>query len=117
MICESKGRDLELKYPLIYVIPKAPVNVAFWQRSSPYRSMSGRRRAAPLFRKGASVPGVGVLLALPCLVESGLFRISRKLYGEIGPAFYGLRTTLLTLLLMALLRIKRPEHLKERDPV
>ena len=72
--------------------------------------------AAPLFREGISVPGVGVLLALPCLVESGLFGISRKLYGEVGPAFYGLRTTLLTLLLMALLRIKRPEHLKERDP-
>jgi transposase len=72
--------------------------------------------AAPLFREGLSVPGVGVLIALPCLVESGLFGISRKLYGEIGPAFYGLRTTLLTLLLMALLRIKRPEHLKERDP-
>src|SRR5437660_3039881 len=72
--------------------------------------------AAPLFREGSSVPGVGVLFALPCLVESGLFRISRKLYGEIGPAFYGLRTTVLTLLLMALLRIKRPEHLKERDP-
>src|SRR6516164_3070126 len=72
--------------------------------------------AAPLFRDGSSIPGTGVLLALPCLVESGLFQISRKLYGEIGPAFYGLRTTLLTLLLMALLRIKRPEHLKERDP-
>jgi len=72
--------------------------------------------AAPLFREGSSVPGVGVLLALPCLVESGLFHISRRLYGEIGPAFYGLRTTLLTLLLMALLRIKRPEHLKEKDP-
>jgi len=72
--------------------------------------------ATPLFREGSSVPGVGVLFALPCLVESGLFRISRKLYGEIGPAFYGLRTTLLTFLLMALLRIKRPEHLKERDP-
>ena len=72
--------------------------------------------AAPLFREGSSVPAVGVLLALPCLVESGLLRISRKLYGEIGPAFYGLRTTLLTLLFMALLRIKRPEHLKESDP-
>jgi transposase len=72
--------------------------------------------AAPLFRDGSSVPGIGALLAVPCLVESGLFRISRKLYGEIGPAFYGLRTTLLTLLLMALLRIQRPEHLKERDP-
>jgi transposase len=72
--------------------------------------------AAPLFREGSAVPGVGVLLALPCLVESGLLLISRKLYGEIGPAFYGLRTTLLTLLFMALLRIKRPEHIKERDP-
>lgn len=72
--------------------------------------------AAPLFRDGAQVPGVGVLLAIPALVESGLLRIGRKLYGEIGPAFYGLRTSLLTLLLMALLRIQRPEHLKEQDP-
>lgn len=72
--------------------------------------------AAPRFRDGSRVPGGGVLLAIPFLVESGIFRISRRLYGEIGPAFYGLRTTLLTLLLMALLRIKRPEHLKERDP-
>jgi transposase len=72
--------------------------------------------AAPLFRDGSQVRGVGVLLAIPALVESGLLRISRKLYGEIGPAFYGLRTTLLTLLLMALLRIQRPEQLKEQDP-
>ena len=72
--------------------------------------------AAPMFWEGSSVPAVGVLLALPCLVASGLFEISRKLYGEIGPAFYGLRTTLLTLLLMGLLRIKRPEQLKEKDP-
>jgi transposase len=72
--------------------------------------------AAPMFRDGSQVPGVGVLLAIPALVESGLLRISRKLYGEIGPAFYGLRTTLLTLLLMALLRIQRPEQIKEQDP-
>ncbi|MCP4204528.1 MAG: hypothetical protein GY769_21680, partial [bacterium] len=37
-------------------------------------------------------------------------------YGSIGPAFYGLRTILVTLLLMALLRIKRPEGLKECSP-
>lgn len=72
--------------------------------------------AAPIFRDGAQVPGVGVLLALPYLAHSGLLQIARKLYGEIGPAFYGLRTTLLTLFLMALLRIQRPEQLKERDP-
>jgi DNA-binding CsgD family transcriptional regulator len=72
--------------------------------------------AAPIFRDGSQVPGVGVLLALPYLVHSGLLRIARQLYGEIGPAFYGLRTTLLTLFVMALLRIQRPEQLKERDP-
>lgn len=72
--------------------------------------------AAPLFREGSRIAAVGVLLALPALVASGLLRISHKLYGEIGPAFYGLRTSLLTLLFMALLRIKRPEHLKEHDP-
>ncbi len=72
--------------------------------------------AAPMFRDGSQIPGAGVLLAIPVIVESGILRLSRKLYGEIGPAFYGLRTTLLTLLFMALLRIKRTEHLKERDP-
>lgn len=72
--------------------------------------------AAPIFRDGSQVPGIGVLIALPFLVHSGVLQIARRLYGEIGPAFYGLRTTLLTLFLMALLRIQRPEQLKERDP-
>jgi DNA-binding CsgD family transcriptional regulator len=72
--------------------------------------------AAPLFGNAAAVPGAGVLLALPSLVQSGVFAAAREVYGSIGPAFYGLRTTILTLLLMALLRIKRPEALKERSP-
>jgi transposase len=72
--------------------------------------------AAPVFASARGISGAGVLLAIPALVESGIFLLARKLYGEIGPAFYGLRTTVLVLLVMALLRIKRPEHLKERDP-
>jgi transposase len=72
--------------------------------------------AAPIFRDGERVAGAGALLAMPFLAHSGLLRIARRLYGGIGPAFYGLRTTLLTLFLMALLRIQRPEQLKERDP-
>jgi transposase len=63
--------------------------------------------AGPIFRDGLQVPGVGVLLALPCLIESGVLSIARKLYGGIGPAFYGLRTTSLTLLLMALVDVSR----------
>ena len=72
--------------------------------------------AAPLFRSESQVPHGGVLLALPSLVASGIFTTARKIYGSIGPAFYGLRTTLVALLLMALLRIKRPEGLKEQAP-
>ena len=72
--------------------------------------------AEPLFASGQSIPRVGALLALPLLVSSGLFAEADRLYGSIGPAFYGLRTSLLVLVLMALLRIKHPENLKEYSP-
>ena len=72
--------------------------------------------AAPLFGSASAVPRAGVLLALPVLVTSGVFECAQKIYGTLGPAFYGLRTSLLTLLLMALWRIKRPEGLKEYSP-
>ena len=72
--------------------------------------------APPLFGSGASIPRAGVLLVLPALVQSGIFACAGQIYGSLGPAFYGLRTSLLTLLLMALWRIKRPEGLKEHSP-
>lgn len=72
--------------------------------------------AAPLFRAGECVPRAGVLLAIPALVSSGILDVAQKVYGAIGPAFYGLRTSIVALLLMALLRIKRPEALKEHSP-
>jgi len=72
--------------------------------------------APPLFGSVTTVPRAGVLLALPVLVSSGVFACAKTIYGSLGPAFYGLRTSLLTLLLMALWRIKRPEGLKEYSP-
>ena len=69
-----------------------------------------------MFRSELRVPHGGVLLAPPSLVASGIFATARKIYGSIGPASYGLRTTFVALLLMALLRIKRPEGLKEHVP-
>jgi hypothetical protein len=72
--------------------------------------------APPLFGSATAVPRAGVLLALPVLIDSGVFECAQKIYGSLGPAFYGLRTSLLTLLLMALWRIKRPEGLKEYSP-
>lgn len=72
--------------------------------------------AYPVFRNADNVPAAGVLIAIPVLMESGIFDTARKIYGSFGAAFYGLRTTLLILLLMALLRIKRSENLKEYSP-
>ena len=72
--------------------------------------------AAPLFAAAVACPAPGCSAPSRCWSKAASSAWRARLYGEIGPAFYGLRTTLLTLLLMALLRIKRPEELKERDP-
>lgn len=72
--------------------------------------------AQPLFNPGKRIARAGVLLAVPALVQSGIFSAAQEIYGSIGPSFYGLRTTMLSLLLLALLRIKRPEGLKEYVP-
>jgi transposase len=72
--------------------------------------------APPLFGSAIAIPRGGVLLALPVLVATGVFECAQKIYGSLGPGFYGLRTSLLTLLFMALWRIKRPEGLKEHSP-
>lgn len=72
--------------------------------------------ALPLFAPGERLPSAGVLLALPAVVHSGVIDCGREIYGCIGPAFFGLRTTMVALVLMALLRIRCPENLKEHPP-
>lgn len=72
--------------------------------------------AQPLFADAEAIPRAGVLLAVPLLVAHGMVGVFGKVYGSLRPSFYGLRTTVVTLFLCALLRIKRPEHLKEYRP-
>jgi len=72
--------------------------------------------AVPLFAQAESLPRAGVLLAVPLLVRHGLIETFAQVYHSVGPAFYGLRTIVVTLFLGALLRIKRPEHWKEYRP-
>ena len=67
--------------------------------------------AAPAFRAGMRVSHARVFCALPALVDGGIFGVALAIYGSFGPAFYELRTTL-----VARLRIKRPEGLKEHAP-
>ena len=72
--------------------------------------------AAPLFASGQDLPYLGLLLAVPGLVASGLLQDAPCLFPKFGPAFYGLRTMLTAIVLFSLLRLKRPEHLKEFAP-
>lgn len=71
--------------------------------------------AAPVFAAGHVRYG-GALLTIPMLVASGALEIFERVYRSLGPAFYGLRTSVVCFFLLALLRIKRPEHIKEHSP-
>lgn len=72
--------------------------------------------ARPQFGPACGVRGAGALLALPSLAASGLLEQGARLLC-LGAGFYGLRGVLMTLWLMALLRIRRPEALRRRSPV
>jgi transposase len=72
--------------------------------------------ARPMFARAQNLPRAGVLVAIPALLPSGLLSTAETIYGHLGPAFYGLRTTLVSYVLLALLRIPRPEALKEYSP-
>ncbi|MBN1918785.1 MAG: helix-turn-helix domain-containing protein [Verrucomicrobia bacterium] len=72
--------------------------------------------AVPMFGPGEHVPRAGVLLAVPAVVGSGVLDVAEEVFGTIGPAFYGLRTAVVTMVFLALLRIKHPENVKEYAP-
>ena len=67
------------------------------------------------FEKSEALCGAGVLFVLPALIEHGLFK-TKQVYELPSSHYYGLRSILLTLAFMALLRIKNPERLKQCKP-
>ena len=71
--------------------------------------------AAPIFRQKIRCWGVGVLLTIPLILENNVLEIFQKVYGRIS-GFFGLRNSVMSLLLMGFLRIKRLEQLKEKSP-
>jgi transposase len=72
--------------------------------------------AAPRFEAAEAVRGGGVLCTLPALLHGGLLAVGAKVYGRLGNGFYGLRSILLTLAFMALLRVRTPEQLASHAP-
>jgi len=71
---------------------------------------TGQLVEAPVvFTEGAHLPLAGLLLILPALAATGLTEAFAATYGRLRNAFYGLRSTLLMLLFLALLRDPRAE--------
>ncbi len=68
------------------------------------------------FEPAESVSGAGALLGLALLEENGLLKEARSVYGSLRKCWYGLRPMIWTLLVMAWLRIKKPEQIKSYDP-
>lgn len=72
--------------------------------------------AEPEFVAAEGVAGAGVLLALPALLHEGFLEVGKQVYGALRQGFFGLRSVLLTLAFMALLRIKTSEQLSSHAP-
>ena len=70
---------------------------------------TGQLTEAPVvFTEGAHLPLAGLLLILPALAATGLTEAFATTYGRLRNACYGLRSTLLMLLFLALLRDTGP---------
>jgi len=71
--------------------------------------------ANPYFASNKHLECAGIFMAFVLLANDPFLKIGMNIFKNIGPAFYGLRTTLVTLITIALLRIKRPEQLLEKN--
>ena len=72
--------------------------------------------AAPLFGDAQGIRDVGALLAIPVLTQQGVFYEALRVFEKIGPAFYGLRTTIVCLCLLMMLNLSRLQDIMQREP-
>ena len=71
--------------------------------------------AEPIFANCEQVEFAGSFLAIALLGRDTFIESVHRVYGSMGPAFYGLRTVFMTLFLMAVLRIKNAEQVNRHS--
>jgi len=92
-------------------------SIAYASPASQLATVLGLIEEAPVeFAPARGVPVAGVLLGLALLSTTGLMEEARGVYDSLKNGWYGLRATIWTLFVMALLRIRRPEQVKGVDP-
>ena len=78
--------------------------------------MGRLKEAMPVFSAVDGLSRVGVLLSLPILLSQGLIEVGEEIFGSLNSGFFGLRSVLICIAFMSLLRIKNIEQLKEHSP-
>ena len=111
---EAEAEELEELDKLTAGNPVDPLNRSS-DRMAAYTGML--EDAQPIFADCQHVEGAGSLLAVAVVAGTGFFNAVQQVYRTIGPSFYGLRNIFMTLLLMALLRIKNPEQMNQNNPL
>lgn len=96
---------------------EAPLGIATTRHEERIAASLGKNAgAAPVvFAAHQAVCGAGVLFLLPSLLAQGLLK-TREVYQWAERAYYSLESVVLTLAIMALVRIKTPEQLKQCKP-
>ena len=75
--------------------------------------------ASPIFVAPKRTDGIefaGAFLAVALLQSDPYLRVAKEVYRSFGASFYGIRSLFMTLLLMALLRIKNCEKIESYNP-
>jgi len=72
--------------------------------------------AAPVFASSDHLEFAGSFLAVAMLDNDPYLKVATGLFGNFRSAFYGVRTMFMTMLLMALLRIKNNEQINRYNP-
>ncbi|MEA2091529.1 MAG: helix-turn-helix domain-containing protein [Campylobacterota bacterium] len=71
--------------------------------------------APPLFSDCEHAEWAGGFMALAMLSQDAVLTTAMRVYKTLGSSFYGLRTMIVTWVLMALLRIKSNEGIRKKD--
>ncbi|WP_186526396.1 putative transposase [Leekyejoonella antrihumi] len=97
------------------VLPVLPVPVA--RRGERAAAREGLLVEAPVvLTEGAHLPVAGLLLILPALETTGLLTVFESVFGRLRNGFYGLRSVILTMLFLALLRDPRAQGATRVNP-
>lgn len=97
--------------------PVAATSIPYASPLDQFCAMFGFIEEAPVeFQSASHVSQAGVLLGLALLEDTHLLAEARVVYGRLKNGWYGLRSLIWSLVVMGLLRIKRPEQIKKHDP-